>query len=83
MQTIYKMTTTPSLAVAPDISTTNALCCNISGMTNPSPGTTLFVTLDQTAKVQKAVPPSTVTTILNGTPLTFPNDVATYSKQQN
>jgi Putative Ig domain len=79
-QTIYKITTTPSLAVAPDISTTNALCCNISGMTNPSQGTTLFVTLDQTVQVQKAVPPSTVTTILNGTPLTFPNDVATYSK---
>jgi hypothetical protein len=84
MQTIYKITTTPSLAVAPDISTTSALCCNISGMTNPpsqSQGTTLFVTLDQAAKVQKAVPPSTVTNILNGTPLTFPNDVATYSKQ--
>jgi hypothetical protein len=85
MQTIYKITTTPSLAVAPDISTTNALCCNISGMTNrltspPSQGTTLFVTLDQAAKVQQAIPPSTVTTILNGTPLTFPNDVATYSK---
>jgi hypothetical protein len=81
MQTIYKITTTPSLAVAPDISTTNALCCNISGMTNPSQGTTLFVTLDQAAQVQQAVPPSTVTTIHNGVPLTFPNDVATYSKK--
>ncbi len=69
--------------MAPDISTTNAVCCNISGMTNrltspPSQGTTLFVTLDQVARVQQAVPPSTVTIILNGTPLTFPNDVATY-----
>jgi hypothetical protein len=86
MQTIYKITTTPSPTVAPDISTTNALCCNISGMTNPhsqtnpSQDTTLFVTVDQTQKVQKAVPPSTVTTIHNGTPLTFPNDVAWYSK---
>jgi Putative Ig domain len=80
MQTIYKITTMPSLAVAPDISTTNALCCNISGMTNPSQGTTLFVTLDQAAQVQQAVPPSTVITILNGKPLTFPNDVTWYSK---
>jgi hypothetical protein len=80
MQTIYKITTTPSLTVAPDLNTTNALCCNISGMTNPSEGTTLFVTLDQAAKMQKAVPPSTITNILSGAPLTFPNDVATYSK---
>ncbi len=80
MQTIYKITitTTTSSAVAPDVGTTNALCCNISGMTNPSQGTTLFVTLDQTAQVQKAVPPSTVTTIPNGNLLTFPNDVAWY-----
>jgi len=79
MQTIYKITTTP-LAVAPDISTTNALCCNISGTTNPSQGTTLFVTLDQVARVLQAISPSAVTTILNGTPLTFPNDVTWYSK---
>jgi hypothetical protein len=80
MQTIYKITTAPSLAVTTDISTTNALCCNTSGMTNPSQGTTLYVTLDQAAHVQKAVPPSTVSTILNGKPLTFPNDLTWYSK---
>ena len=80
MQTIYKITTAPSLAVTTDISTTNALCCNTSGMTNPSQGTTLYVTLDQAAQVQKAVPPSTVSTILNGKPLTFPNDLTWYSK---
>jgi hypothetical protein len=79
LQSIYKITTTPSLAVAPDIGTTNALS-HISGITNPSQGTTLFVTLDQAAQVLQAVPPSTVTVILNGVPLTFPNDVTWYSK---
>jgi hypothetical protein len=83
MQTIYKITTTSGLAVTTDISATNALCCNTSGMTNPSQGTTLYVTLDQAAQVQKAVPPSTVSPILSGQPLTFPNDVAWYSNSKH
>jgi hypothetical protein len=49
-------------------------------MTNPSQGATLYVTLDQAAQVQEAVPPSTVTNILSAAPLTSPNDVATYLK---
>jgi hypothetical protein len=82
MQTVYKITSpgAQNMTIATDISTTNALCCNISGMTNPSQGATLYVTLDQAAQVQEAVPPSTVTNILSAAPLTSPNDVATYLK---
>src|SRR6266446_3918802 len=77
---------TPQMAVTtlisgPSISGT-ALCCNISGMANPPSlvNTTLYVTINGTAQLQLAVPQTnSVTTIVNGAPLTFPKDVASYS----
>jgi len=86
-QTIYNITNTGTANMAistavngPTISA-NALCCNLTGMTNPpSPNTNLFLTLNTNDQLQLAVPGQTpsVTTIVNGLPLTYPNDVAWY-----
>jgi hypothetical protein len=73
-QTIYKITNPgmTNMAITADISATSALCCNMSGMTNP-PGapTTLFVTLtganSTTPQLQQAVPATSTVTTVNST----------------
>ena len=80
----------PNMAITtavngPAISGT-ALCCNISGMANPPSqnNTSLYLTINGVGgppvRVQLAVPEtSSVSDVLSGAPLTFPNDVASYS----
>ena len=83
-QAIYTITNpgAGNMAVSTAIAS-NSLCCNISGMANrlSQVNTTLYLTLNSSEDpgVVLAVPEtSTVSTVLNGAPLTSPNDVAWY-----
>jgi hypothetical protein len=89
-KSIFKITApgTATMAITTAISGPATLCCNISGMANPpsqqANTTDLYVTLNgvggPAAQLQLAVPETgKVTTVVSGAPLTFPNDVASYS----
>ncbi len=82
-QAIFKITSpgAAGMAIMTAIGPTAALCCNLSGMANPPSqvNTTLYATVNFVTRLQLAVPEtSSVTTVLSGAPLTFPNDVAWY-----
>lgn len=82
-QAIFKITSpgAAGMAIVTAVGPTAALCCNLTGMANPPSqvNTTLFATVNFFTRLQLAVPEtSTVTTVLSGAPLTFPNDVAWY-----
>ena len=81
-EAIYKITNPGAANMMTSTAVSSAaLCCNISGMANrlSQVNTTLYVSLNSAVQLLLAVPEtSSVTTVLSGTPLTFPNDVAWY-----
>ncbi len=69
----------PTITAAVVPANFTSLCCDMTGLVNPANANgALFVTVQNAARVLKAVSPHSVTTVRSGSPFTYPNDIAWY-----